>query len=185
MIVLITGVISSGKSFISLLLGNCLNYNVISADKIAKDIREKDEVRREIISRLKLDDKLDLTEQLRTILKMNNKRNILNDIMHPLINKEIKEIVDNNKDLIIDCPIPKSLNIIKFVDIIVIIKARKNIIFKRMKKLNFDKKTKNVFYDIQKKEINSIKGDYYIMNNGANKIEKVVTNICNIIKSIG
>ncbi|MCD6579381.1 dephospho-CoA kinase [bacterium] len=181
--ILVTGIVASGKTFFSTHLSNCLSYKLISADNIAMEIREKEKIKKNIISQLKLNENTDMKVQLANILKIENKRKRLDNILHPLIKDEINNLLDANDNIIIDCPIPKSLGIIGLFDLIVIVRARKRTLFRRMKRLNFDKKTKRLLYKIQKKEINSIIADHYITNNGVKNIEKVVIPLCNIIKS--
>lgn len=105
----LTGSIATGKSLVSKHLID-LGYNVIDADKIAKDIVNEKEIIRKIKSNfgddIYFNNELNRRKLAEIIFKDQNKRKILNSIMFPAIYHVIKEKIENLSGMIfIDIPL--------------------------------------------------------------------------------
>ena len=179
--ILVTGIISSGKTTFSQIIANKLKFPIYSTDDIAKRVRIRERVNKQLIKKLRFDPEIKLDRQLRTALCDDKKRTIINKIMHPKINKELQKILKHNRNCIIDSPIPKTMKILKFFDITILITASQRIIFERMQRLNFDKQTRDKLFLIHEQEFKGIRFDYEVINDGVNNLEKTAAAICHNI----
>jgi dephospho-CoA kinase len=111
MILGLTGGIASGKSTASKILRK-LGWYIIDADKISHEISSSTEVIEKV--RQSFGEEAILNEQLNRkklreiIFKEREKRELLNNIMHPIIVKKIENEIKENKDkklIILDIPL--------------------------------------------------------------------------------
>lgn len=109
----LTGAIASGKSTAAKIFTN-LNINVISADKIAREITTNNEVVLQKITQefgkniLDSEGKLNRQGLRKIIFNDKVKKNWLENLLHPLIRKEIEKLVLTNKSHKNTSSIPKN-----------------------------------------------------------------------------
>lgn len=184
MIIGLTGVIASGKStVISILKEN--GFKVLDCDLIVHDLyqnntelinkiqKEFNCVNNNIINRKKLGE---------IIFNDSVKRDKLNKIVHPYVFDEIKKNIDDN--IIIDVPLLFETGFNKYVDKVVTIYTKKDILISRLMIRD------NINYEYAIKKINSqmdieekVKLSDYIIDNNSS-IEDLKNNVDNFIKEI-
>jgi len=132
----ITGGIGSGKTTVANILRN-KNYTVIDADIIAKDLLNDEN----ILNKIKQEfpqafNENSFNKKILSDIVFNskNKLNKLNDITHPEIAKEIRNLIDNsdNNLLFLDVPIPTKECFLDIVDEIWVVSARKELRIERV-----------------------------------------------------
>lgn len=196
MIVGLTGGIASGKSTVSNILKKFGIY-IADADKIAKDLGNREDVIKEIqekISKDILDDKnnIDRAKLKNIVFSDKTKLEILNSIFHPKIKEELKKIKLNsskNDIIIFDVPLLFETDIYKMCDKNILVYVDEEIQIQRL--ILRDKITR----ELAKKIIDSqmsleekkLKSNILIENNGTiseleEKIEIIYKNILNEIK---
>mgnify|MGYP001265516509 FL=1 len=163
----ITGSLSSGKSTASKILGN--KGPLFSADSIVKKLYSQKKFRKYISKELKIKS----SSNLKSLVK----QKILNDksffkklekIIHPLVRKEMIKFIKkhkNKKFIFFEIPLLVESRLMKNFDIIIFIKAKRDLRFKRFKKKGGDK---NFFNILNSKQLNDKKKakycDYVIVN---------------------
>lgn len=171
----ITGIISSGKSSVIKILID-KGYFIIDADVISKEITLKGNQAYEMIKKsfgddFFIDDKLDRKKLGSLIFNDINKREELNNIMHPIIKKEIINRINNsNNDIIfLDIPLLFESKMDDLCDFIVCVYSDKDIIIERLMKrdnISFEYALKKINSQLsleKKKELS----DYIIYNNSS------------------
>lgn len=131
LIIGVTGTFGSGKSTVAMILKNIFDADIVDADRIAKHIfatKTKAEIKRIF----KTTDKKILAEAV-----FSNKRllKILNNIIHPHVRDEISNAINNSKKpfvIVVSPLLVEEMNIIKKLDVIIIVKCRKDIQYKRL-----------------------------------------------------
>lgn len=133
----ITGGIATGKSYVSKYITR-LGYKVIDTDVICHELEEYNkkgylEIKKHF-SEAFINDKLDRKVLGSIIFGDNEKRNLLNQIMHPLIKEEsirqIKEI--NEKIVFLDVPLMYEAGFDELCYKIICVTTSKNIQLKRL-----------------------------------------------------
>ena len=163
----ITGSLASGKSTASKILGN--KGPLFSADSIVKKLYSQKKFRKYISKELKIKS----SSNLKSLVK----QKILNDksffkklekIIHPLVRKEMIKFIKKNKSkkfIFFEIPLLVESRLMKNFDIIIFIKAKRDLRFKRFKKKGGDK---NFFNILNSKQLNDKKKvkycDYVIVN---------------------
>lgn len=196
MIVGLTGGIASGKSTVSNILKKFGIY-IADADKIAKDLGNREDVIKEIQEKIAkdiLDDKnnIDRVKLKNIVFSDKTKLEVLNSIFHPKIKEELKKIKLNsskNDIIIFDVPLLFETDIYKICDKNILVYVDEEIQIQRL--ILRDKITR----ELAKKIIDSqmsleekkLKSDILIENNGTiseleEKIEIIYKNILNEIK---
>jgi len=146
MIIGITGSIGSGKTTVAKIFSKH-QYNRIDADEIAHRIIKKNSVAyKKIIERfgssiLDKNKSIDRKKLGDVVFNDNTKLKKLNSITHPIILKEIKNLINKIKSrcghktrIVIDAPLLLETRTKSFVDKIVVVKTNKEQIIKRMNK---------------------------------------------------
>ena len=135
----LTGSIASGKSTAAKIFTN-LGANVISADRIARDITNQD---KSVISKISkkfgansLDEKGQINRaHLRNIIfQDSNSRIWLENLLHPLIRKEIEKEIHacKNKFCVIEIPLLKSREPFPYLDHVLLITTDKKTKLRRI-----------------------------------------------------
>ncbi|GIX42062.1 MAG: dephospho-CoA kinase [Leptospiraceae bacterium] len=97
----LTGTLAAGKSTVANIL-NKENCKVINADEVAKSMYLRPEIKKIIIDKFGTESYLDNNQVNFKYLSKNifsNKENVkwINDLIHPLVKKELKNIISNSK----------------------------------------------------------------------------------------
>ncbi|MCS5422881.1 MULTISPECIES: dephospho-CoA kinase [Psychrilyobacter] len=174
MILGLTGGIASGKSTVSKRLKELGSY-IIDADKISREVSDSLKVLKkleqnfgpEIIDNGHLD-----RQKLREIVFENKeKRELLNEIMHPVIVKKIIEEIEKNREkelIILDIPLLYETGLEYLCDKVLVVCTDEEIQIERVKvRDGIEWKLAKKIIDAQmplRKKIN--KADIYIENNG-------------------
>jgi dephospho-CoA kinase len=180
----ITGSIASGKTTAS----KFLSYKrgpLFSADKVVKNFYKNNNFKRLIIKKFNIEKKSNLKNSLKKkILK--NKKDIkkLEKIIHPLVRKEMKRFSIFNKKkktLFYEVPLLIESKLTSHFDVIILIRAKKQIRFKRFIDSGGNKK---LFKILNKKQLSDQKKarfcDHIISNEKNLNILK--KNLLSIIK---
>ena len=128
MIVGLTGGIASGKSTVSTIF-NSLGVKIADADKIAKEISQRENVKKEILNIFgkdvfSLDNQLDRSKLKEIVFSDRNKLAELNGIIHPKIMEEFKKIKANsckNDIIIFDIPLLFETGMDKLCDKVIVV----------------------------------------------------------------
>ena len=132
----ITGSLSSGKTTASKILSS-KKGPLFSADKIVKKLYQKNFFRKTIIKEFAIKDKYNT--KIKTIIKnkiLKNKDYLkkIEEIIHPLVRKEMRAFINKNKKkklIFFEIPLLIESKLMKYFDIIIFIKAKKSIRLKR------------------------------------------------------
>ena len=164
----ITGSIASGKTTASKILSHNRGP-LFSADITVKKFYKKNNFRRLLIKELNIKNNKNLKILLkREILK--NKRTIekLEKIIHPLVRKEMVKFSNRNKkkrELFYEIPLLIENKLMKYFDIIIFIKAKKQLRLKRFKSQGGNEKLFNILNSKQLPDSEKIKfSDHIIVN---------------------
>ena len=150
----ITGSLASGKSTASKFLSN--KYGpLFNADKVVKKIYKTEYFKKIVSKKFNLPNNSHLKKNLKRLI-LDNKKNIkkLEKIIHPMVRKEMTNFTSKNKRnsfLFYEIPLLIESKLMKFFDIIIFIKAKKNLRYKRFKFKSGDKK---LFALLDKKQLN-------------------------------
>ena len=140
-IVGITGTIGSGKSSISSYLKK-LGYIIIDADIISKKISEEEKVKSKIKDvfgdEYVVSNKLNRQRLANLIFKDEEKRNELNNILHPLIKEEMIEEINqvNNNIVFLDVPLLFETSFYELINASIMVYTKKDINIKRLSNRN-------------------------------------------------
>ena len=164
----ITGSIASGKTTAS----KILSYRrgpLFSADEAVRRIYKNNNFKRILIKELKIEKKSSLKEALKKkILK--NKKNIkkLEKLIHPLVRKEMKKFSILNKrkkKLFYEVPLLIESKLMKYFDVIIFIKTKKQLRLKRFKAKKGKEKLFNILNKKQLSDKEKIKfSDHVVVN---------------------
>lgn len=142
----ITGSLASGKTT----AGKILSYKrgpLFSADKAVKELYKKPKFRLLLSKKFKIINNSQLKKTLKkTILGNNNNMHKLEKIIHPLVRKEMKvfSLKNKNKRIIFyEIPLLIESKLMNQFDVIIFIRANRNIRLKRFKSKNGDEKLFN------------------------------------------
>lgn len=177
MIIGITGLIGSGKSTAAEIFKS-LGFKIIDADKIARRVVTKDKA---VISRLVKAFGTDIITSKKNIRRKylakiafssNANRQKINNIVHPPVRKEIRELITsyNKKNILLDIPLLLESPFKDIVDYIIMIHATESLRLKRLAQRGIDKKDalarqkQQLPYNTQRKL-----SDFCIFNN-SNKV---------------
>lgn len=176
----ITGTIGSGKSTVT----NCFKekgYNIFDSDYINNYLLYND---LEIIELLKLNfnecfeqDLLIKSKLSDLVFSNEQKRSLLNSIMHPRITKELDKYLSNNDIRICEVPLLFELNLQNKFDIIILVVTDIEIIKQRLINKGYNTNKINSIINIQKDYDSKIKGSDVLFYN--NKSKEILENNVN------
>ena len=164
----ITGSLASGKTT----AGKILSFKrgpLFSADKAVKELYQKKNFKSLIAKRFKIKNNNQIKKYLKNlILKNKNIIKKLEKIIHPLVRKKMKNFTLQNKNkkiLFYEIPLLVESKLIKHFDVIIFIKAKKQLRLRRFRSKSEDKKLFNVLNNKQMKDTKKIKYcDYVVVN---------------------
>ncbi|MGS0972561.1 MAG: dephospho-CoA kinase [Candidatus Izemoplasmataceae bacterium] len=173
----LTGGIASGKSTVANLIRN-LKLPLIDSDQVARDVMLKPEVIKELRDTFGNDifddeDKLSRKTLARIIYADEDKRNRLNDIVHPLVRKEIERQLSNEyqecKLVFVDVPLLYESGFDQIMDAVIVVYVPKDVQLSRLIKRDhieeaYAHQKIKAQEDLEKKVK---KADYVIDNSGS------------------
>ena len=148
----ITGSLASGKTTASKILSS-RRGPLFSADKAVKELYRNKQFKSLIRKQFKLKNSNQIKKSLKRLI-LKNKRNIkkLEKIIHPLVRKKMKSFTLQNRNkklLFYEIPLLVESKLTKYFNVIIFIKAKKHIRFKRFKSKSGDKKLFNLLNNKQ------------------------------------
>ena len=196
MIIGITGSIGSGKTTVAKLFSKHW-YDRIDADEIGHEVIKKNAVAYKKIIKTFGNDVLDANKNIDrkklgdAVFNDNKKLKKLNSIMHPIIISEIKNKTEkigkkcgSKTKIVIDAPLLLETKTKNLVDKIVVVKADKSKIIKRLSRKYPKKKIEKILKSQMPLEEKLKQADFVIENNGNLKnLEKQVKNIIKKIEN--
>ena len=174
MILGLTGGIASGKSTVSKKLKELGSY-IIDADKISREVSDSTEILKKLEENFGLQiidsGHLDRKKLRELVFEKKEKRELLNSIMHPVIEKKIiKEIEENKKEklIILDVPLLYETKLEYLCDKVLVVSVDEKIQIERLKKRDMiEKKMAKKIINTQMPLTEKLKkADIYIENNG-------------------
>ena len=172
----ITGSLASGKTTAS----RILSYKkgpLFSADKAVEELYKSKDFKSLIIKKFGIDNKKNIKKSLKKLI-IKNIKNLkkLEKIIHPLVRKKMQKFTSLNKDkkkLFYEIPLLIESKLMKFFDVIIFIKTKKELRLKRFKAKRGDKKLFDLLNKKQMNEKNKIKAcDHVVVNERNLKILK-------------
>ena len=180
----ITGSLASGKTTASKILSS-KRGPIFSADKAVKELYKNKHFKSLVSKKFKIKNNSQLKKSLKKlILKNKNNINKLERIIHPLVRKEMKNFTLQNKNkkiLFYEIPLLVESKLIKHFDVIIFIKAKKQLRLRRFRSKSEDKKLFNVLNNKQMNDTKKIKYCDYVVVNEKN-LNILKKNLLDIIK---
>jgi len=155
----ITGSLASGKTTASQILSN-RRGPLFSADKVVKKLYKNKHFNKLLSKKFNIKNDNFIKRNLKKIiLANNNKRNIkkLEKIIHPLVRINMKKFTEKNKNskfIFYEIPLLIESKLMKYFNIIIFVKAKRNLRLKRFESKKGDKKLFNL---LDKKQLNDEK----------------------------
>ena len=164
----ITGSLASGKTTASKILSH-RRGPLFSADKAVKELYKNKHFKSLVSRRFKIKNNSQLKNSLKKII-LKNKDNIkkLERIIHPLVRKQMKNFTSQNikkKLLFYEIPLLIESKLMKYFNVVVFIKAKKQLRLKRFQSKRGNKKLFNLLNDKQMNDMKKLKFcDYVVVN---------------------
>ncbi len=183
MVIGITGGSGSGKSYIAQKFV-AYNFNIVDADKIAKDIMKTDSSLKEKIaetfgSSLIVDGEVDRKALGKIVFADENKLKTLNKLTHPAILNEIKKQIREHDKVILDAPLLLEAGLDKYCDYTVSVIADTDVRIQRMMDrdgIDYDTAMNRIKRQLSDDEYLD-NTDYCILNNGKTYVNAMVKTI--------
>tara|TARA_B100001093_G_C26565909_1_gene900745 strand:+ start:139 stop:711 length:573 start_codon:yes stop_codon:yes gene_type:complete len=183
----LTGSIASGKTTASQIIAN-KRGPLFSADNIVKNLYKKKSFKKIVIKKLKLNLKFnsDFKNTIKIkILKKKGTLKKLEKIIHPIVRKEMVAFSKKNKNkkfLFFEIPLLVESKLMKYFDLVIFIKSKRNL---RLKRFRLKKGNPKMFFMLDKHQLKDSKkmkhGDYIVVNNKSLTILK--KNLLNIMET--
>ena len=153
----ITGSLASGKTTASKILSS-RRGPLFSADKAVKDLYKNKRFKSLVSKKFKVKNNSQLKRSLKNLI-LKNKNNIkkLEKIIHPMVRKKMKNFTARNRNkklLFYEIPLLIESKLMKHFNVIIFIKAKKQLRFRRFQSKSGDKKLFNL---LNNKQINDVK----------------------------
>ena len=164
----ITGSLASGKTTASKII-SFRRGPLFSADKAVKELYKNKHFKSLVSKRFKIKNNSKLKKSLKKLI-LENKDNIkkLERIIHPLVRKKMKKFTiqnENKKLLFYEIPLLIESKLMRHFNVIVLIKAKRQLRFNRFKSKSGDKKLFNLLNNKQMNDIKKTKFcDYVVVN---------------------
>ena len=164
----ITGSLASGKSTASKML-SFRRGPLFSADKTVKELYQNKNFKSLIEKRFRIKKNSQIKKYLKNLI-LEDKRNIkrLEKIIHPLVRKKMKSFTLQNKNkrfLFYEIPLLVESKLTKYFNVVIFIKAKKLLRFKRFKAKSRDKKLFNLLNNKQMIDKKKVKFcDHVVVN---------------------
>ena len=182
----ITGSLASGKTTASKILSH-RRGPLFSADKAVKELYKNKHFKSLVSRRFKIKNNSQLKNSLKKII-LKNKGNIkkLERIIHPLVRKQMKNFTSQNikkKLLFYEIPLLIESKLMKYFNVVVFIKAKKQLRLKRFQSKRGNKKLFNLLNDKQMNDMKKLKFCDYVVVNEKN-LNILKKNLLVIIKKL-
>ena len=164
----ITGSLASGKTTASKII-SFRRGPLFSADKAVKGLYKNKHFKSLVSKRFKIKNNSKLKKSLKKLI-LKNKDNIkkLERIIHPLVRKKMKKFTtqnENKKLLFYEIPLLIESKLMRHFNVIVLIKAKRQLRLNRFKSKSGDKKLFNLLNNKQMNDIKKTKFcDYVVVN---------------------
>tara|TARA_B100001063_G_C16758622_1_gene554639 strand:- start:745 stop:1311 length:567 start_codon:yes stop_codon:yes gene_type:complete len=164
----ITGSLASGKTTASRIL-SFRRGPLFSADKVVKELYKNKKFKILVGRRFKINNNNQIKKYLKKLI-LENSTNIrrLEKIIHPIVRKKMRNFTSQNKKkrfLFYEIPLLVESKLMKYFNVVIFIKARKKIRFKRFKSKIGDKKLFNLLNNKQMVDSKKIKFcDHVVVN---------------------
>lgn len=181
----ITGSIASGKTTVSKILSH-KRGPLFSADIEVKKIYNNSNFQKLITKKFNIETKSNLKFWLKNkILKDKSNIQKIENIIHPMVRKEMRKFSKKNRNkkiLFYEIPLLIENKLMKYFDEIIFIKAKKKIRLKRFKSKGGDQKFFEILNNKQLSESKKIKYcDHLIVNDkNLNILKKKLSSIINL-----
>ena len=167
----ITGSLASGKTTASKILSS-RRGPLFSADKAVKELYKNKHFKSFVSRKFKIKTNNQLKKSLKMLI-LKNKNNIkkLEKIIHPLVRRKMKEFTSKNKNkklLFYEIPLLIESKLMKYFNVIVFIKAKKQLRSRRFQSKNGDKKLFNLLNNKQMNDTRKIKFCNHVVVNEKN-----------------
>ena len=164
----ITGSLASGKTTASKIL-SLRRGPLFSADKAVKELYKNKHFKSLVSKRFKIKNNSQIKRSLKKLI-LKNKVNIkkLERIVHPLVRKKMKNFTTQNRNkklLFYEIPLLIESKLMRHFNVIIFIKAKKQLRLKRFQSKKGDKKLFNLLNNKQMNDTKKIKFcDYVVVN---------------------
>jgi len=167
----ITGSLASGKTTTSKIL-SFRRGPLFSADKAVKDLYKNKHFKSLVSKKFEVKNNSQLKKSLKNLI-LKNKNNIkkLEKIIHPLVRKKMKKFTVQNRKkklLFYEIPLLIESKLMKHFHVIVFIKAKKQLRFRRFQSKSADKKLFDLLNNKQMNDVKKIKFCNYVVVNEKN-----------------
>ncbi len=164
----ITGSIASGKTTVSKIL-SLKRGPLFSADKVIKEFYRDSNFKKKIAKELKIKNSSSFKKNIKKQILINNKNIIkLEKIIHPMVRNEMKKFTSQYKKekfLFYEIPLLIESKLMKYFDVIIFVKAKKDIRLKRFKIKGGNKKLFNILNNKQLPDKRKVKfSDHIVVN---------------------
>ena len=164
----ITGSLASGKTTASKIL-SFKRGPIFSADKAVKELYKNKHFKSLVSKRFKIKNNSQLKKSLKNlILKNKNSIKKLEKIVHPLVRKKMKNFTTQNRNkklLFYEIPLLIESKLMKHFNVIVFIKAKRQLRLRRFQSKSGDKKLFNLLNNKQVNDTKKIKFcDHVVVN---------------------
>ena len=164
----ITGSLASGKTTASKILSSARGP-LFSADKVVKELYKSKHFKTLVSRKFRVKNNTQLKKSLKKLI-LKNKANIkkLEKIIHPLVRKKMKNFTLQNRNkklLFYEIPLLIESKLMKHFNVVVLIKAKKQLRLKRFMLKGGDKRLFNLLNNKQMKDVKKIKySDHVVVN---------------------
>ena len=167
----ITGSLSSGKTTASKILSSSRGP-LFSADKAVKELYNNKSFKSLISKKFKLKNNNQIKKSIKKLV-IGNKKNIkkLEKIIHPLVRKKMRNFTSKHRNkrlLFYEIPLLIESKLMKHFNVIIFIKANKQLRLKRFKLKNGNKDLFNFLNEKQMTDVQKIKFCNYVVVNEKN-----------------
>jgi dephospho-CoA kinase len=172
----ITGSLASGKTTASKILSN-KRGPLFSADEVVRDLYKNSDFKFKISKKFKIKNNNQIKNSLKKLIFKNIKNlKKLEKILHPIVRSKMKKFTSKYKKrkiLFYEIPLLIESKLMKFFNVLIFIKSKKELRLRRFKIKSGDKKLFNLLNNKQMSDQKKIKFcDYVVVNEKNLKILK-------------
>ena len=180
----ITGSIASGKTTASKIISKSRGP-LFSADKIVKDLYKQKSFKKILSKKLKIKFNAEFKKIIKKkILEKKENLNRIEKVIHPIVRKKMLTFLRRNRDkkfLFLEIPLLIESKLMKYFNVIIFIKSKRNLRLKRFKLKNGKTKMFSLLDDHQIKDVKKMQlCDHIVVNNKSISVLK--KSLSNIIK---